>query len=108
VSNAIKFTDKGRIEIKLAKRDESAEVSVADTGIGIKKQDIGKLFQAFGRVTTENRLTEGSGLGLYLSKKIADLLGGEIKAESEFGRGSIFTFTLPLKYKEPDREQAQR
>lgn len=108
VSNAIKFTDKGRIEIKLAKRNESAEVSAADTGIGIKKEDIGKLFQAFGRIATENRLTEGSGLGLYLSKKIADLLGGDINAESEFGRGSVFTFTLPLKYKEPDREQAQR
>ncbi len=108
VSNAIKFTDKGRIEIKLAKRDGSAEVSVADTGIGIKKEDIGKLFQAFGRIATENRLTEGSGLGLYLSKKIANLLGGDIKAESELGRGSVFTFTLPLKYREPDREQAQR
>ncbi len=108
VSNAIKFTDKGRIKIKLAKKDESAEVSVADTGIGIKKEDIGKLFRAFGRVPTENRLTEGSGLGLYLSKKIADLLGGDIKAESKFGKGSTFTFTMPLKYKEPDREQVQR
>jgi hypothetical protein len=100
VSNAIKFTDEGRIDIKLAKRDDEAEVSVADTGIGIKKEDIGKLFQAFGRITTENRLAEGSGLGLYLSKKIADLLGGEIKAESEFARGSVFTFILPLKHQE--------
>jgi signal transduction histidine kinase len=100
VSNAIKFTDEGMIDIKLAKRDDEAEVSVADTGIGIKKEDIGKLFQAFGRITTENRLAEGSGLGLYLSKKIADLLGGEIKAESEFARGSVFTFILPLKYQE--------
>lgn len=100
VSNAIKFTDEGMIDIKLAKRDDEAEVSVADTGIGIKKEDINKLFQAFGRITTENRLAEGSGLGLYLSKKIADLLGGEIKAESEFARGSVFTFILPLKYQE--------
>jgi protein-histidine pros-kinase len=103
VSNAIKFTDKGRIEIKVSKRDESAEVSVADTGVGIRKGDINKLFQAFGRIYTENRLTEGSGLGLYLSKKIADLLGGEIKAESEFAKGSKFTFRLPLKYRELEK-----
>ena len=103
VSNAIKFTDKGRIEIKVSKRDESAEVSVADTGVGIRKGGINKLFQAFGRIYTENRLTEGSGLGLYLSKKIADLLGGEIKAESEFAKGSKFTFRLPLKYRELEK-----
>jgi signal transduction histidine kinase len=103
VSNAIKFTDKGRIEIKVSKRDESAEVSVADTGVGIRKGGINKLFQAFGRIYTENRLTEGSGLGLYLSKKITDLLGGKIRAESNFGKGSVFTFTLPLKYQEIEK-----
>jgi signal transduction histidine kinase len=98
VSNAIKFTDKGQIDIKLAKTQTCAEVSVADTGIGIKKEDIGKLFQAFGRIATENRLTEGSGLGLYLSKKITDLLGGDIRAASEPGKGSAFILALPLKY----------
>ena len=108
VNNAIKFTDKGRIVIKMSEKDNKAEVSVVDTGIGIKKEDMSKLFWVFSRIRTENRLTEGSGLGLYLSKKIADLLGGALKAESEFGKGSTFTFTLPLKYKEPDREQSQR
>jgi signal transduction histidine kinase len=98
VSNAIKFTDKGQIDIKLAKTQTCAEVSVADTGIGIKKEDIGKLFQAFGRIATENRLTEGSGLGLYLSKKITDLLGGDIRAASEPDKGSAFILALPLKY----------
>jgi signal transduction histidine kinase len=106
VSNAIKFTDKGRIDIKLTTTDSQAEISVADTGIGIKREDMGRLFQAFGRITTENRLTEGSGLGLYLSKKITALLGGDISVASEVGRGSVFTFTLPLKYRGPDGVQA--
>ena len=107
VSNAIKFTDKGRIDIKLAKTEALAEVSVADTGIGIRKEDIGRLFQAFSRIATDNRLTEGSGLGLYLSRKIAKLLGGDIKAASEPGKGSVFTLALPLKHRKPDNEQAQ-
>ncbi len=60
-----------------------------------------ELFKAFSQVHDKERpLQEGTGLGLYLSKKIADLLGGEIKVESEFGKGSVFTFILPLKYKE--------
>ena len=106
VSNAIKFTDKGRIDITLTKTETCVEISVADTGIGIKKGDIGRLFQAFGRVATENRLTEGSGLGLYLSKKIVSLLGGDIRVASEPGKGSVFTLALPLKYRKPDSEQA--
>jgi signal transduction histidine kinase len=97
ISNALKFTDRGEIEVKIRKKDESAEISVRDTGVGIKKEDMGKLFQAFNRIITNGRLTAGTGLGLYLSKKIIDLLHGDIKVESEFGQGSVFTFTLPLK-----------
>ena len=97
ISNALKFTDRGEIEVKIRKKDVSAEISVRDTGVGIKKEDMGKLFQAFNRIITNGRLTAGTGLGLYLSKKITDLLHGDIKVESEFGQGSVFTFTLPLK-----------
>jgi len=97
ISNALKFTDRGEIEVKIRKKDESAEISVRDTGVGIKKEDMGKLFQAFNRIIINGRLAAGTGLGLYLSKKITDLLGGDIKVESEFGQGSVFTFTLPLK-----------
>jgi signal transduction histidine kinase len=100
ISNAVKFTDRGEIEIKIVKKDEMVEISVGDTGIGIRKEDINKLFKTFSRIATKGRIEEGTGLGLYLSKKIANLLGGDIKAESEFGKGSIFTLTLPLKYKE--------
>jgi signal transduction histidine kinase len=97
VSNAVKFTDRGEIEINVAKKDEIVEISVRDTGIGIRKEDMDKLFKAFSKIPVEDRpKQEGTGLGLYLSKKMADLLGGEIKAESEFGKGSVFTFTLPL------------
>jgi signal transduction histidine kinase len=72
---------------------------VEDTGIGIKEEHVGLLFKAFSRIHVEGKpLQEGTGLGLYLSKKIADLLGGEIRAESEFGKGSKFTFTLPIKH----------
>jgi hypothetical protein len=100
VSNAVKFTDKGEIAINAAKKDKGVEVSVADTGIGIKKENMKKLFKQFSRIHIAGRLVvEGTGLGLYLSKKIADLLGGEIKVKSEFGKGSKFTFILPLKYK---------
>jgi len=100
ISNAVKFTDRGGVEIKLVKKDKTAEISVRDTGLGIKKEDINKLFKDFSRIPIKDRTIEGTGLGLYLSKKMADLLGGEIKAESEFGKGSVFTLTLPLKYKE--------
>ena len=101
VSNAMKFTDKGEIRIEAAAKDGMAEISVADTGRGIKEEDIGKLFRQFSRIQITGIPTvEGTGLGLYLSQKIADLLGGRIRAESEFGKGSVFTFTLPLKYKE--------
>jgi len=100
ISNALKFTDQGEIEVKIVKKDETAVISVRDVGIGMEKEDMGKLFQSFSRIATSGRLTEGTGLGLYLSKKIAHLLGGDITAESEFGKGSVFTLTLPLKYKE--------
>lgn len=100
MNNALKFTDKGKIEIKAAKKDGCIEVSVADTGIGINQENIKMLFKQFSRIHVAGRTkVEGTGLGLYISKKIAALLGGEIEAKSEFGKGSKFTFTLPLKHK---------
>ncbi len=100
ISNALKFTDRGEIETKIVKKDQTVEMSVRDNGIGIKKEDMDKLFKTFSRIPIEDRTIEGTGLGLYLSKKIADLLGGDIRAESEFGKGSVFTLTLPIEYKE--------
>ena len=98
VSNAGKFTNKGSIEIDIEKENQRVKASVRDTGIGIRKEDMDKLFKPFSQILVEGQLRqEGTGLGLYLSKKIVTLLGGEINAESEFGKGSVFTFILPLK-----------
>jgi len=100
LSNALKFTDRGEIKIKVIPRDETVEVSVRDSGSGIKKEDMHKLFNAFSQIPNQGRIEEGTGLGLYLSKKNAHLLGGDILVESEPGKGSVFTLSLPLKYKE--------
>jgi len=100
MSNAIKFTDEGEIEIRVKEENGMVKVSVKDTGPGIKQEDMDRLFKTFSRIHAEGEeYKEGTGLGLHLSRKIADLLGGEISAESEFGKGSTFTFSLPLKYK---------
>jgi len=97
VSNAVKFTDSGRVEIKAAKGEGVVEVSVSDTGIGMAREDLKELFKAFSRIHDRKALMkEGTGLGLYLSQKIAGLLGGSIRAESALGKGSEFTFTLPF------------
>jgi len=101
VSNAIKFTEKGEIAIRVMGNGERVSISIKDTGMGVRTEDMSKLFKQFSRIIVEGQpLQEGTGLGLYLSQKLARVLGGEIKAESEFGRGSEFTFTLPLEYKE--------
>ncbi|MBN2072899.1 MAG: HAMP domain-containing protein [Actinobacteria bacterium] len=97
VNNAFKFTMQGKVEIKAGRKDGKIFVDVSDTGMGIKEEDMGKLFKQFSRIQVENfPKVEGTGLGLYLSKKIAGLLKGEVKVKSVFGRGSIFTVELPL------------
>ena len=102
VGNAGKFTDKGSVKIvsKVLKGGQ-LEVRVIDTGIGIKKKDMDKLFGFFKQIDmSSTKKHEGTGLGLYLSKKLVTMLGGNISARSEYGKGSEFTFTLPIKYKE--------
>ena len=94
-NNAIKFTETGRINLGLNRRRDNGhcltEFSVADTGTGITPEDQAKLFQAFQQVGTAGlRRHEGTGLGLYLSQKLAGLLGGHIEFQSEFGKGSTF------------------
>ena len=95
VSNAVKFTDEGKIEIKARRKNGNVEVSVEDTGIGIGKTSMHRLFKPFSRVYTEENPKEGTGLGLYLSQKLASLLGGEIEFESKFRKGSQFRFIFP-------------
>ena len=98
LSNAVKFTPEGgRIGLKAGRTDGMVEISVTDTGIGIAPEDQAAIFEEFRQVgSDETRKQEGTGLGLTLAKKFVELHGGRIWVESEPGRGSAFTFTLPL------------
>lgn len=99
IGNAIKYTPEGgTITVGFSHKESMVEVSIADTGRGISKEDMGKLFTKFGRL--DNTLvaigeTGGSGLGLYISKQLIELSGGKIWVESEVGKGSTFIFSLP-------------
>jgi signal transduction histidine kinase len=97
LSNAVKFTPEGgRIRLKAAQTDGSVDIAVSDTGIGIAREDQAAIFEEFRQVGhDETRKQEGTGLGLTLAKKFVELHGGRIWVESEPGRGSTFTFTLP-------------
>ena len=95
-NNAVKFTDTGTVTLAIRATAAQVEMSVTDTGIGIKPESLAQLFEAFRQVDGSARRTyEGTGLGLYLCKQLATMLGGSIAAESEFGKGSRFTVTLP-------------
>jgi len=99
VNNAIKFTENGSVSLLLRERMTDGvklvEIEVEDTGIGIRAEDQAKLFEAFSQVdSSERRRQTGTGLGLHLSRKLAELLGGQITFRSEHGKGSTFTLTL--------------
>jgi signal transduction histidine kinase len=93
----VKFTPEGgRIEIKAREQDGAVEVAVSDTGIGISPEDQARIFEEFRQVGGDNaKKIEGTGLGLTLAKKFVELHGGKIWVESEVGKGSTFTFSLP-------------
>ena len=100
VQNAIKFTEEGSVILRLARRREGRAgvitVTVTDTGVGISEEDQARLFAPFSRITAKRgKAAEGTGLGLHLSRKLAEALGGEITVLSEPGQGSSFTLLLP-------------
>jgi signal transduction histidine kinase len=102
VNNAIKFTERGSVRITAERREENGnralEISVEDTGIGIRPEDQKRLFGAFTQVDdSANRRYEGTGLGLHLSQKLAQALEGRIELKSEYGKGSTFTLVLQEK-----------
>jgi signal transduction histidine kinase len=97
-NNAIKFTDRGKVQIELGNRlvngHSLVTIDVIDTGVGIRPEDQERLFQAFQQVDTDRR-GEGTGLGLYLSQKLSVLIKGTIELESEYGKGSVFRLLIP-------------
>ncbi len=98
LSNAVKFTpESGRIVVNASPMNHHVQIGVSDTGIGIKSEDMDKIFEAFRQVDASYaRRYEGTGLGLTLTKRLIELHGGKIWVVSEYGKGSTFTFTLPV------------
>ncbi len=100
-ANALKFTEKGNITIKTSQGNESIQVSVSDTGRGIRKKDLSRAFDKFEQLSQGGeRKTGGTGLGLAISKEIIERHNGTISVESIFGKGSKFTFILPTHRRE--------
>ena len=98
LSNAVKFTPEGgRIEVRAARVDGAAEISVSDTGVGIAVDDQEAVFEEFRQVGTDYaKKREGTGLGLALARRFVELHGGRIWVKSQPGSGSTFTFTIPV------------
>ncbi|MGB9776395.1 MAG: GAF domain-containing protein [Anaerolineae bacterium] len=116
VSNAAKFTDRGFIRVEAKVEGDHVVISVSDSGIGIPPEKLPRIFEAFTQVdASPSRKYGGTGLGLTISKSFIELHGGKIWVESELGKGSTFTFTLPIQGPpqirpgaEPQAEEAPR
>ncbi|RQW80869.1 MAG: response regulator [Methanothrix sp.] len=110
LGNAVKFTETGQVTLFVSaspKDDKNTELhfTVADTGIGISSENLGKLFQSFTQVdSSTTRNYGGTGLGLAISRRLVELMGGRIWAESETGSGSVFHFTITATLQEPKAE----
>ena len=98
LGNAIKFTSEGSVKLNITETDNNFIFSVTDTGIGIKEEGLEAIFDSFKQVgPAQIAGYEGTGLGLAISKQFVEMQGGRIWAESEVGKGSTLTFTLPKK-----------
>lgn len=97
LTNAIKYTEQGRVTVSAFRNDDHLVISVADTGIGILPEHVETIFEEFGRVDdSSTRKVDGLGLGLSISRRLVELHGGQIWVESELGVGSTFYFSLPI------------
>lgn len=92
ITNAVKFTKRGYIKMGYACKDNGLDIYVEDTGMGIEKQNLSKIFDRFKKLNT---FIQGTGLGLPICKTIAEQMGGKIRVESEYGKGSVFHVWLP-------------
>jgi signal transduction histidine kinase len=96
IDNAIKYTNEGQIAVRLTGDTNTAQIQIQDSGVGIPPEDIPHLFQKFYRVdNSSTRTVGGTGLGLFICKKIVELYNGRIWLESEFNKGSTFFINLP-------------
>lgn len=104
IANAIKFTEKGKVEVEIIEEKENFKIKVIDTGIGISAENIERIFDEFRQAdSSTSRRYGGTGLGLAIAKKYANLLGGTVKVQSTIDQGSVFTLTLPINYSEDKR-----
>jgi anti-sigma regulatory factor (Ser/Thr protein kinase) len=104
VSNAIKYTKTGFVKIALSVDGGALVFTVRDSGIGIKPDDLNRIFDPFVRTdANKNRSIGGTGLGLPIVKQLVDLMGGSLEVESEYGKGSLFRVTLPLEKGDPSK-----
>jgi signal transduction histidine kinase len=107
LDNAVKFTARGEVKISAWQQDEGLKLIVSDTGIGIEKRDLNQVFEEFHRGdTSSTKKYRGTGLGLAIVKRFVNLLSGEITVNSEVGKGSTFTVTLP--FAPPAQQKEQR
>lgn len=98
VNNALKFTEEGRVTLKTERSEKDIHISITDTGIGIKEEEMGNLFKSFTQMSNRRKIREkGSGLGLVISQKIVEQHSGKMWASSECGKGSTFSFSIPIK-----------
>jgi CheY-like chemotaxis protein len=95
--NALKFTKEGYVRLRVSRADKQLLFEVKDTGVGIRKEEIARLFSAFAQADAQkNRNIVGTGLGLAISRAFVQMMGGEIAVNSEYGEGSVFTIMIPL------------
>ena len=97
ISNAAKFTKKGTVTLGITKYDEKVRFAVTDTGIGMNAEQLGKVFEEFTQAeSSTSKDYGGTGLGLPISKKMTEMMSGVMEVESEEGRGTTFSITIPI------------
>jgi signal transduction histidine kinase/CheY-like chemotaxis protein/CHASE3 domain sensor protein len=109
LSNATKFTEKGEILVTVLQKNGMVSFSVKDSGIGIEPKNFSKVFEEFQQIDNSNtRKYKGTGLGLPISRRLALILGGDLTVDSEIGKGSTFTLTIPSVFPEEMREKLEK